>query len=80
MFELKRILLVLVYLILALMVLIFVLENQQLVTLSIFGRALLEAPVSLFIVIAMIAGLVVGPFLGVMGRHLASRKRSSLNN
>jgi len=65
----KRVVAVFAVLIVALVVLAFVLENQQGVSLSFLGQATGELPVSVFVVVALIAGMVIGPLLGlVVGR------------
>ena len=52
-------------LVLAALVIGFVLENQQSVTLQIFGWAAPSLPVAVLILTALLAGLVLGPLLGV---------------
>lgn len=44
--------------------LVFVLENQQPASLSLFGWTTPQLPISVFVALALISGLVVGPFLG----------------
>ncbi|MNF68747.1 hypothetical protein D3C87_2019490 [compost metagenome] len=75
--NLKRVLLALFVLLLVLVILAFVLENQQSVTLLFFGWAGPQLPVSLVVVLALLAGMVVSPMLGwFLGRAArASRKR-----
>ncbi|KRP58493.1 lipopolysaccharide assembly protein LapA domain-containing protein [Pseudomonas trivialis] len=66
----KRVVAVFAVLIVALIVLAFVLENQQGVSLSFLGQATGELPVSVFVVVALIAGMVIGPLLrAVVGRR-----------
>ena len=60
---LVRILLVLSVMALAVLVLFFVLENQQAVSLVLLGWPLPAVPVALPILVAMLAGLAVGPLL-----------------
>ncbi|MGZ9707300.1 lipopolysaccharide assembly protein LapA domain-containing protein [Pseudomonas sp. GNP013] len=62
----KRAVAVFAVLIVALIVLAFVLENQQGVSLSFLGQATRELPVSVFVVVALIVGMVIGPLLGVL--------------
>ncbi|MBP1123582.1 MULTISPECIES: lipopolysaccharide assembly protein LapA domain-containing protein [Pseudomonas] len=62
----KRVVAVFAVLIVALIVLAFVLENQQGVSLSFMGQATRELPVSVFVVVALIVGMVIGPLLGVL--------------
>lgn len=51
-----------------LVVIAFVLENQQGVTLSFLGWASGEFPVAVFVVLALIIGALIGPFLGLLVR------------
>lgn len=60
----KRFLLVLIILFVALGILAFVLENQQPVSLVFLGWSLPQLPVSVFVLSALLVGLVVGPLLG----------------
>ncbi|NNA88626.1 lipopolysaccharide assembly protein LapA domain-containing protein [Pseudomonas gessardii] len=66
---LKRIVAVLAVLIVTLVVLAFVLENQQGVSLSFLGLATGQIPVSVFVVAALIVGMLIGPVLGVLVRN-----------
>jgi uncharacterized integral membrane protein len=61
----KRVVLVLTTLVVALVVLGFVLENQQGVSLSFFGWATAQMPVAVFLVLALILGMLIGPLLCV---------------
>lgn len=65
----KRVVLVLAVLIVALVVLAFVLENQQDVTISFLTWATPQLPVSLFVVGALIVGMVIGPALGLLSQR-----------
>jgi len=62
---------------LALVMLAFVLENQQSISLMFLGWAGPQLPVSLVIVLALLFGMLVGPVLGwFLGRSSrAARKR-----
>ncbi|MFB3305740.1 lipopolysaccharide assembly protein LapA domain-containing protein [Pseudomonas sp. AMR01] len=62
----KRVALVTTALVAALVVIGFVLENQQSVSLSFFGWATAQIPVAIFIVLALILGMLIGPLLGVV--------------
>lgn len=62
--NLKRALVVLFILALAVLVLFFVLENQQATALMLFGWATPEVPVALLVLAALLVGLAVGPLLG----------------
>ncbi|KMT52505.1 lipopolysaccharide assembly protein LapA domain-containing protein [Pseudomonas fildesensis] len=64
----KRFVVALTVLVVALVVLAFVLENQQGVSLSFLGLATGQMPVSVFVVVALIVGMLVGPLLGVLVR------------
>lgn len=72
----KRVVLVLVALIVALVILGFVLENQQGVALSFLGWTTVQMPVSVFVVVALIIGMLIGPLLGV-GLARSRRHRST---
>lgn len=69
----RRIIAVFSALVVVLLVLGFVLENQQGVSLSFFGLSSAHLPVSVFIVTALILGMLVGPLLGVVIRVRRSR-------
>jgi uncharacterized integral membrane protein len=60
-----------------LVVLVFVLENQQSVALLFLGLSGPQLPVSLIVVLALLIGMLIGPVLGwFLGRtSKASRKR-----
>ncbi|KIF58357.1 MULTISPECIES: LapA family protein [Pseudomonas] len=75
--NLKRILLGVLVLLLMLVILAFVLENQQSVSLLFLGWAGPQLPVSLVMVLALLAGMLIGPVLGwFLGRSSrAARKR-----
>lgn len=70
----KRVALVLIVLIVALAILAFVLENQQDVALAFLGWSTPELPVSVFVALALIVGMLVGPVLGLLIRP---RKRQT---
>ncbi|VVO86601.1 hypothetical protein PS850_02130 [Pseudomonas fluorescens] len=72
----KRVMLALFVLLLVLAILAFVLENQQSVSLLFLGWAGPQLPVSLAILSALLAGMVVGPLLSwLLGRtSIRSRK------
>ncbi|MEN5042346.1 Protein of unknown function [Pseudomonas sp. LAMO17WK12:I6] len=76
--NLKRILLGVFILLLVLVILAFVLENQQSISLMFLGWAGPQLPVSLIMVIALLVGMLIGPVLGwFLGRSSrASRKLS----
>ncbi|TFY95847.1 LapA family protein [Pseudomonas nabeulensis] len=64
----KRVVVMLAVLVVALVVLAFVLENQQVTTLSFFGFATRQMPVSVFVIMALIVGMLMGPLLNAMVR------------
>ena len=76
----KRVVLVLSVLIVALVVLGFVLENQQGMALSFLGLETARMPVSVFVVVALIVGMLVGPFLGVLVRGRRHKSTVSVRN
>lgn len=75
--NLKRILLGVFILFLVLVILAFVLENQQSVSLLFLGWSGPQLPVSLVVVVALLIGMLIGPILGwFLGRSSrAARKR-----
>jgi len=75
--NLKRILLGVFLLLMILVVLAFVLENQQSVSLLFLGFSGPQLPVSLVAVFALLIGMLIGPVLGwFLGRSSrAARKR-----
>ena len=64
----KRAVVLLTVLVVALVVIAFVLENQQGVSLSFLGLATGQVPVSVFVIVALIVGMLIGPLLGVLVR------------
>lgn len=62
----KRVVLVLAMLIVVLAVLGFVLENQQGASLSFLGWVTGQMPVSVFVVVALIIGMLLGPLFSVI--------------
>jgi uncharacterized integral membrane protein len=71
----KRVVLMLAVLVAVLVVLGFVLENQQGVSLSFFGWATAQMPVAVFVVVALIVGMLIGPLLGVV---VGGRRRKAV--
>ncbi|NVZ86808.1 LapA family protein [Pseudomonas yamanorum] len=65
----KRVAVVLMVLIVALVVVAFVLENQQGVSLSFLGLATGQLPVSVYMVLALMVGMLLGPLMGVLVRR-----------
>jgi uncharacterized integral membrane protein len=74
-----RVVLAVFVLLLALVILAFVLENQQSVSLLFLGWSGPQLPVSVVMVLALLAGMLIGPVLGwFLGyKSRASRKRLS---
>ncbi|WP_312491811.1 lipopolysaccharide assembly protein LapA domain-containing protein [Pseudomonas cremoris] len=68
----KRVVTVLTVLVVALAVLVFVLENQQDVSLSFLGFGTGQVPVSVFLLMALVVGMLVGPLLMVLVRYRRS--------
>lgn len=77
MHNLKRILLGVCILLLVLVILAFVLENQQSISLVFLGLAGPQLPVSLAVIAALLIGMLISPILGwFLGRSSrAARKR-----
>lgn len=74
--NLKRALVVLFILALATLVMFFVLENQQVVALVMFGWSAPALPLSVVVLVALLLGLVVGPLMGVyVGLRAKGRAR-----
>lgn len=65
----KRLILVVFFLLLITAVMLFVLENQQPATLAFLGMTLPSMPLSVFVLVALVLGLSVGPLL-VLGSRL----------
>lgn len=72
--NLKRALAALFVLLLAAVVLFFVLENQQAVSLVLFGWTSPAVPVAVLVIAALVVGLAVGPLLGAYGVLRSKRK------
>lgn len=74
--NLKRALIAAFVVLLILVVLAFVLENQQPVSLFFLGWAGPQLPVSLVMVVSLLLGMVIGPIFGWFLRRTSSlRKR-----
>ncbi|AZF09904.1 hypothetical protein C4J93_1692 [Pseudomonas sp. R2-37-08W] len=73
----KRVVSVLAVLVAALVVLAFVLENQQGVVLLFLGWSTAQMPVAVFVVVGLIVGMLIGPLLGVFvrGRRVRTATR-----
>ncbi|MDH0629778.1 lipopolysaccharide assembly protein LapA domain-containing protein [Pseudomonas mosselii] len=82
--NLKRALAALFVLLLAAVVLLFVLENQQAVSLVLLGWSAPSVPVAVLVLVALVIGLAVGPMLGAYSvaqgrRRLRQRGRKSVS-
>ncbi|KAB2522967.1 DUF1049 domain-containing protein [Pseudomonas sp. GXM4] len=76
--NLKRVLLGALVLLLVLVILAFVLENQQSVSLLFLGWSMPRLPVSLLVVLALLVGMLVGPVLGWFLGRFSQRSRKHL--
>lgn len=74
--NLKRLLVGLIVLAVIAVVVVFMLENQQLTSLIFFGISLPQLPVSVFIMLAFLGGLAIGPVLGLVLSIKRSRRRN----
>ena len=62
----KRVFVVMAALLVAFFVLAFVLENQQGTSLAFFGWSTVELPISVFVTLALILGMLVSPVLALL--------------
>ena len=69
----SRVFLGLIVLVVASVVLVFVLENQQDTAVTFLGWSTSEMPLSVFVVSALLVGLVVGPVFGRLFRQKGRR-------
>lgn len=63
--RLNRLLLVLLFLALMAFVVLFILENQQVVALVFLGYTSPQLPISVLMLIAILLGLAIGPAMGI---------------
>ncbi|WP_414154092.1 lipopolysaccharide assembly protein LapA domain-containing protein [Pseudomonas sp. BNK-43-a] len=75
--NLKRAFAAVFVLLLGLLVVLFVIENQQSVILGMFGWSAPEMPVAVPILGALLIGLALGPLLATYGWVLSRRKARS---
>lgn len=71
----KRLILVLFLLLLGAAVVAFVLENQQPASLAFMGFSLPTLPLSVFVLVALIVGLAIGPLLVFLSRLSVAKRR-----
>lgn len=76
----KRVIAILTVLVVALMVLAFVLENQQKATLAFLGWSTSQLPISVFVALALIVGMLIGPLLVLLFRAKGRKKSSSFSS
>lgn len=76
--NLKRVVLAVFLMLVILIVLAFVLENQQSVSLLFLGWSGPELPVSVIIVLALLMGMLIGPLLGWLVTRLMRSSRKQL--
>jgi lipopolysaccharide assembly protein A len=71
----KRVALVLIVLVVVLAILAFVLENQQGVVLSFLGWSTPQMPVSVFVAVALLVGMIFGPIIGFLTSHKSRQQK-----
>lgn len=71
--SLGRVAFILSLLLFLLLILAFVLENQQNVSLLFMGWSMPELPVSLLVIAALLVGMLIGPCAGWLCRRLVRR-------
>lgn len=74
----KRAVIVVFLLLLVLVMLAFVLENQQSVSLLFLGWASPALPLSLVLVLALLIGMTIGPVLGWFVRRPRAQRKGAL--
>ncbi|WP_339491442.1 lipopolysaccharide assembly protein LapA domain-containing protein [Pseudomonas sp. EA_15y_Pfl2_R67] len=72
MWNFKRLVLVVLALLVASAIVLFVLENNQPVALLFLGWSAPQLPVSVFVILALLAGMMLGPLLAWF---MAARRR-----
>lgn len=72
--SLKRALLISLVVVLVALVLFFVLENQQMVSLVLFGWAAPSMPVAVPVIGALVVGMAIGPFLAIFSIRRCKRE------
>jgi uncharacterized integral membrane protein len=76
MHNLKRFGLVFIFVLLAAAILAFMLENQQTVSLFFLGWEGPQLPVAIYVSLALLCGIAIGPLLVVIQRVVRGRRRS----
>ncbi|KAB0498504.1 lipopolysaccharide assembly protein LapA domain-containing protein [Pseudomonas moorei] len=76
--NIKRILIGSFVLLLVLATLVFVLENQQSVSLLFLGWGAPHLPVSVIALVALLAGMVIGPLIRLLFLRSSQLRRKSL--
>ena len=74
----KRAVIAVFLLLLILVILAFVLENQQSVSLLFLGWVSPVLPLSLFLVLTLLVGMTIGPVLGWFLRRLTAQRKRAL--
>ncbi|MDT9630444.1 uncharacterized protein DUF1049 [Pseudomonas poae] len=72
----KHVLIAFVVLVLTFLIIAFVLENQRSTSLSFFGWSTAELPVSVFMALSLMLGLIVGPVLCLIARIKRSDRKN----
>lgn len=76
--SIKRVAMLLILLVVGLGSLIFVLENQQDVSLAFLGWSTPNMPISIFLGLTLIAGMLIGPFLSLLATRSSARSKVRL--
>ncbi|OXR33418.1 hypothetical protein PSUM_15470 [Pseudomonas umsongensis] len=71
--SLRRVAFILFFLLLFFVILAFILENQQSVSLLFMGWSMPQLPVSLLVITALLGGMLIGPCVGWLWRHVVRR-------
>ncbi|MHC8355025.1 lipopolysaccharide assembly protein LapA domain-containing protein [Pseudomonas sp. LB3P81] len=76
--RLKHLALLFIALLVILTIVVFMLENQQSVIVTLFGWSSAQVSVSICLVVSLLLGMIVGPILGMVFRYarIVSTKRN----
>lgn len=74
----RRVGLIVLVLCVAITSIVFVLENQQESTLFFLGWSTPSLPVSLYVVVSLLLGMVFGPLMAIVVRSVAGKKKRLL--